>query len=151
MLARARAISCAALAMSLLACSTTPAAEPPPAQSAPLESVAPAPIDPQQVQDQDEMTWQDYRPIPDKNWADRSLKPQRGFRIALVAIDFSDQPFVMTRPMGLASPHSFFASARLMIVTRVGTSDSTGVSVSMNPRPCATRAPRVSKSCPRAA
>lgn len=59
-----------------------------------------APIDPQIVQDQDEMTWNDYRPIPGKNWADPALKPEREFRMALVAVDFSDQPFVMTLPKG---------------------------------------------------
>jgi M6 family metalloprotease-like protein len=56
------------------------------------------PIDPQKVQDQDAMTWDDYRPIPGKNWADPSLKPERPFRLAVVAIDFPDQPFVITLP-----------------------------------------------------
>jgi M6 family metalloprotease-like protein len=59
-----------------------------------------APIDPQIVLDQDEMTWDDYRPIPGANWADPTLRPERGFRIALVAIDFPDQPFVITLPKG---------------------------------------------------
>jgi len=59
-----------------------------------------APIDIQVVQDQDEMTWNDYRPIPGKNWADPALKPGREFRMAQVAVDFSDQPFVMTLPKG---------------------------------------------------
>jgi M6 family metalloprotease-like protein len=59
-----------------------------------------APIDPQKVQDQDLMTWDDYHPIQGKNWADPSLKPERGFRLALVAIDFQDQPFVITLPKG---------------------------------------------------
>ena len=58
------------------------------------------PIDPQKVQDQDVMTWDDYRPIPGKNWADPSLKPERPFRLAVVAIDFPDQPFVITLPKG---------------------------------------------------
>ncbi len=58
----------------------------------------PGPIDPQIVQDQDDMTWDDYRPIPGKNWADPALEPEREFRIALVAVDFPDQPFVMTKP-----------------------------------------------------
>jgi M6 family metalloprotease-like protein len=58
------------------------------------------PIDPQIVQDQDDMTWNDYRPIPGKNWADPSLMPQRKFRMALVAVDFPDQPFVITLPKG---------------------------------------------------
>jgi M6 family metalloprotease-like protein len=61
---------------------------------------APAPIDPQRVQDQDLMTWADYRPIPGRDWADSSLKPQRGFRLAVVGIDFPDQPFVITLPKG---------------------------------------------------
>ena len=58
------------------------------------------PIDPQQVRDQDAMTWDDYRPIPGKNWADPGLKPERGFRLAVMAIDFPDQPFVITLPKG---------------------------------------------------
>jgi len=58
------------------------------------------PIDPQQIQDQDQMTWKDYRPIPGKNWADPSLVPERGFRLAVVAIDFPGQPFVITLPKG---------------------------------------------------
>jgi len=58
------------------------------------------PIDPQRVQDQDDMTWADYRPIPGRDWADPSLKPERGFRLAVVAIDFPDQPFVITLPKG---------------------------------------------------
>ena len=59
-----------------------------------------APIDPQSVHDQDLMTWDDYRPIPGHNWADPSLEPERGFRIALFAIDFPDQPFVISQPKG---------------------------------------------------
>ena len=62
-------------------------------------SELPPPIDPQQVQDQDDMTWDDYRPIPGHDWADRTLVPERGFRIALVAMDFPDQPFVITQPI----------------------------------------------------
>ena len=58
----------------------------------------PGPIDPQIVQDQDDMTLSDYNPIPGMNWADPDLVLERGFRIALVAIDFDDQPFVMTKP-----------------------------------------------------
>jgi len=45
------------------------------------------------------MTWEDYRPIPGHNWADPALKPERGFRLDVVAIDFPDQPFVITLPM----------------------------------------------------
>jgi M6 family metalloprotease-like protein len=58
----------------------------------------PKPIDPQVIQDQDDMTWSDYSPIPGKNWADTSLVPERKFKMALVAVDFPDQPFVITLP-----------------------------------------------------
>ena len=44
------------------------------------------------------MTWDDYKTIPGVNWADPTLKPEREFRIAVVAIDFPDQPFVITQP-----------------------------------------------------
>jgi M6 family metalloprotease-like protein len=58
------------------------------------------PIDPQVVQDQDDMTWDDYRPIPGQDWADPSLVPERGFKLAVIGIDFEDQPFVVTMPKG---------------------------------------------------
>jgi M6 family metalloprotease-like protein len=58
------------------------------------------PLDPQHVQDQDAMTWADYRPIPGHNWADPSIKPRRGFKLAVVGIDFPGQPFVITLPKG---------------------------------------------------
>jgi hypothetical protein len=58
----------------------------------------PKPIDPQIIQDQAEMTWEDYHPIPGKNWADPSLVPERKFKMALVAVDFPDQPFVIALP-----------------------------------------------------
>jgi M6 family metalloprotease-like protein len=45
------------------------------------------------------MTWADYHPIPGVNWADPALVPTRKqFRVALVAVDFDDQPFVITLP-----------------------------------------------------
>lgn len=63
-----------------------------------LAQVKVPPIDPQSVQDQDDMTWSDYKPIPGKNWADQALKVGKQMRIALIAIDFVDQPFVVTLP-----------------------------------------------------
>jgi M6 family metalloprotease-like protein len=57
-----------------------------------------APVDPQKWQDQQDMTWADYHPIPGVNWADSSQEPARKLRVALVAIDFPDQPFVITLP-----------------------------------------------------
>ena len=57
------------------------------------------PIDKQVVRDQDEMTWDDYKPIPGVNWATDSRPPSdRTIKIAMVLFDFEDQPFVVTLP-----------------------------------------------------
>lgn len=99
-----RNLLCTCLVIVLLAavtCARRAAVAPTPAgQPAPAASAAPAlaPIDPQKWQDQQDMTWNDYRPIPGVNWADPSLEPARKLRIALVAVDFPDQPFVVTLP-----------------------------------------------------
>jgi len=59
----------------------------------------PPPLDPQRVQDQQDMTWDDYHPIPAVDWSDPSLVPsKKQFKIALIAVDFPDQPFVITLP-----------------------------------------------------
>ena len=63
-----------------------------------VKASRPDPIDPQIVHDQDDMTWADYKPIPGRKWADPSLKPEREFKMALIAVDFPDQPFVITQP-----------------------------------------------------
>jgi hypothetical protein len=65
-----------------------------------FSSSFPPPIDPQKVQDQDTMTWNDYHPIPGFDWSNQSLKPERYFKLAVVAVDFPDQPFVITLPKG---------------------------------------------------
>jgi M6 family metalloprotease-like protein len=60
--------------------------------------LGPAPLDPQKVQDQQDMTWADYHPIPGINWADPSRVPTRKqYKVALIAVDFDDQPFVITQ------------------------------------------------------
>jgi M6 family metalloprotease-like protein len=58
-----------------------------------------APIDPQRWENQYDMTWDDWRDIPGVIWNDPNKKPsERGLKIALVAVDFPDQPFVITQP-----------------------------------------------------
>lgn len=58
-----------------------------------------APVDPQHPEDQQNMTWSDYQDVPGTHWADPDLRPtQQKLKIALVAVDFPDQPFVMTLP-----------------------------------------------------
>src|SRR3954454_8787562 len=66
-----------------------------------LAGAAPPPLDPQVVQDQQDMTFGDYHPIPGVDWATGGAVPtDRKVTIALVAFDFDDQPFVVTQPKG---------------------------------------------------
>ena len=44
------------------------------------------------------MTWADYRAIPGAKWAEPVPGSIRNFRVALVAVDFPEQPFVITLP-----------------------------------------------------
>lgn len=73
-----------------------------PAMSAPQASSLDfkvSPIDPQRWQNQYDMTWADWKNIPGTRWNDPNAKPSgRGLRIALVTVDFPDQPFVITKP-----------------------------------------------------
>ncbi|MFI6759996.1 M6 family metalloprotease domain-containing protein [Micromonospora sp. NPDC050417] len=55
-------------------------------------------LDPQHWQNPDTMTWDDYKAVPNKNWADPSVRGSvRNFKIALVTLDYVDQPFVVTQ------------------------------------------------------
>ncbi|WP_199521475.1 peptidase M6 [Jiangella anatolica] len=59
------------------------------------------PIDPQNWKNQYDMTWEDWTDIPGTEWNDPDVRPsERGLRIALIAVDFKDVPFVITRPKG---------------------------------------------------
>ncbi|WP_051426147.1 hypothetical protein [Jiangella gansuensis] len=90
---RRGAAGVAALAVSALVIGTAGAG-----QAAPPDFEV-APIDPQSWQNQYDMTWDDWTDIPGTEWNDPDVKPSdRGLRIALVAVDFPDQPFVITQP-----------------------------------------------------
>ncbi|KAI1080368.1 M6 metalloprotease [Whalleya microplaca] len=56
-------------------------------------------LDPQNWVNPDNMTWGEYKAPPGTSWSDPSRKgSNRNFNIALVAIDYPDIPFVITRP-----------------------------------------------------
>jgi M6 family metalloprotease-like protein len=60
-----------------------------------------APMDPQSPQDQQDMTWSDYKSVPGTDWGDPNRQPtEKKLKIAVLAVDFPDQPFVMTLPKG---------------------------------------------------
>ena len=59
------------------------------------------PIDPQDWELQGDMTWDDWKDIPGTSWNDPTVKPSvEALNIALVAVDFPDQKFVITKPKG---------------------------------------------------
>lgn len=58
-----------------------------------------APIDPQNWENPDHMTWDDYKKPPGTNWADPTKQGSvRTFKGALVLVDYPNQPFVVTLP-----------------------------------------------------
>ena len=62
---------------------------------------APAPIDPQNWSWQDELTWNDYKPLPGPDYADPSIAPTvKKWKVALVVTDFQDKTFTISQPPG---------------------------------------------------
>lgn len=57
-----------------------------------------APIDPQVWVNPDDMTWDDFKAPPGTQWNDVTKRgSSRNFNIALIAVDYSDETFVVTR------------------------------------------------------
>jgi M6 family metalloprotease-like protein len=68
----------------------------------PGEPPAMAPIDPQNWENPDDMTWEDYKVPPGSSWNDPSREGSEDqWNAAIVLLDFEDQPFNVTLP-----PHS---------------------------------------------
>src|SRR6187200_1553358 len=62
---------------------------------------APAPIDPQKWSWQDELTWNDYKPLPGPDYSDPSIQPTvKKWKVALVVTDFPGTPYSITQPQG---------------------------------------------------
>ncbi|MEQ4719674.1 M6 family metalloprotease domain-containing protein [Nonomuraea sp. B19D2] len=75
-----------------------------PADAQALRTRAPGgikPIDPQNWENPDNMTWADYKQPPGTKWNDPAVKgSKRTFKGALVLLDYPNQPFVVTQPKG---------------------------------------------------
>ena len=62
---------------------------------------APAPIDPQNWSWQDELSWNDYKPLPGPDYSDPSIQPTvKKWKVALVLTDFPDRGFSISQPQG---------------------------------------------------
>ncbi|GGL07930.1 M6 family metalloprotease domain-containing protein [Mangrovihabitans endophyticus] len=58
-------------------------------------------VDPQNWANPDSMTWNDFVAVPGADWSDPSVRGSvRDFDIALVTVDYPDEPFVVTRRAG---------------------------------------------------
>ncbi|NHC14763.1 M6 family metalloprotease domain-containing protein [Motilibacter sp. E257] len=69
-----------------------------PGQSATAASGVVGPIDPQNWVNPDNMTWSDYKPVPDTDWANKLTGDTRTFKGAVVLVDYPDMPFAVTQP-----------------------------------------------------
>lgn len=58
------------------------------------------PTDPQRILDSGGMKIGDYIPPPGRSWNDATQKGSSTYKIALVTVDYEDQPFVITSPPG---------------------------------------------------
>ncbi len=60
----------------------------------------PQPVDPQSWVLPQDMTWDDYKPIPGFNWADGTNDPPKKLRAALILGDYPDREFLVSQPDG---------------------------------------------------
>ena len=59
------------------------------------------PLDKQVVQDQYDMSWGDYKPIPNTNYQDPAVQPTvKKWKVALVLGDFPNRDFYVTQAPG---------------------------------------------------
>ncbi|WP_192894729.1 M6 family metalloprotease domain-containing protein [Neobacillus notoginsengisoli] len=60
----------------------------------------PNPVDPQSWVNPEDMTWNDYNPVPGIDWNNPDIKPETELKGALILVDFPDQDFILTQPKG---------------------------------------------------
>ncbi|GAB3801917.1 M28 family peptidase [Virgibacillus kimchii] len=60
----------------------------------------PDPVDPKSWVLPEDMTWDDYNPVPGIDWATTDLEPEEELKGALIIVDFPDQDFILTEPKG---------------------------------------------------
>ncbi|HWK25241.1 MAG TPA: M6 family metalloprotease domain-containing protein [Solirubrobacter sp.] len=64
-------------------------------------AAAPPPLDPQNWSFQDNLTWNDYKPLPGPDYSDPSIQPTvKKWKVAIVLADFPDREFIVTQPAG---------------------------------------------------
>ena len=60
----------------------------------------PEPVDSKSWVLPEDMTWDDYNPLPGINWHESDVEPERVLKGALVIVDFPDREFILSQPIG---------------------------------------------------
>ncbi|MFD1172973.1 M6 family metalloprotease domain-containing protein [Oceanobacillus picturae] len=60
----------------------------------------PSPIDSQSWTLPEDMTWEDYEPIPGIDWRNSEVEPERVLKGALIVVDFQDRDFIISQEEG---------------------------------------------------
>lgn len=60
----------------------------------------PSPIDSQSWTLPEDMTWEDYEPIPGIDWRNSEVEPERVLKGALIVVDFQDRDFIISKEEG---------------------------------------------------
>ncbi|UOQ94685.1 M6 family metalloprotease domain-containing protein [Halobacillus shinanisalinarum] len=60
----------------------------------------PEPVDSQNWILPEDMTWEDYQPVPGIDWREADVEPDRVLKGALVVVDFPDQEFIISQEKG---------------------------------------------------
>ena len=69
--------------------------------ASPAIAAPPAPLDPQKWSFQDNLTWNDYKPLPGTDYSNPDVQPTvKKWKVALVVTDFPDKGFTISQPAG---------------------------------------------------
>ncbi|MGP4063411.1 M6 family metalloprotease domain-containing protein [Oceanobacillus sp. M65] len=60
----------------------------------------PSPIDSQNWTLPEDMTWEDYEPVPGVDWRNSEVEPERVLKGALIVVDFQDRDFIISQEEG---------------------------------------------------
>src|SRR5699024_4090729 len=60
----------------------------------------PEPVDTESWMLPEDMTWDDYKPVPGLDWDEINIEPERELKGALVLVEFPDLEFIVTKPEG---------------------------------------------------
>ncbi|MCG3420772.1 M6 family metalloprotease domain-containing protein [Oceanobacillus jordanicus] len=60
----------------------------------------PSPIDSQNWTLPEDMTWEDYEPVPGIDWRNSEVEPERVLKGALIVVDFQDRDFIISQEEG---------------------------------------------------